>query len=198
MPRLHRTTFRPNLPSTFTRRGAPLFATNLLQYLRERGDIEKSNEHWSLSRPISEIELETPESVRSMISKKIDSLAEDERRALEYASVEGQEFLSTVVASLLSIDEVDLEELLARIEKTHRLVVTRGEEELPDGSLATRYRFAHALYENFLYAGLVTKRKIMLHRQAGEQLTLHYGKQAPQIASQLALHFERGRDFAQQ
>ena len=61
-----------------------------------------------------------------------------------------------------------------------------------------RYRFAHALYENFLYAGLVTKRKIMLHRQAGEQLTLHYGKRAPQIASQLALHFERGRDFAQQ
>src|SRR5688500_19123014 len=104
-----------------------------------------------------------------MISKKIDSLAEDERRALEYASVEGQEFLSTVVSSLLSVDEVDLEELLARIEKTHRLIVTRGEEELPDGSLATRYRFAHALYENFLYAGLVAKRRIMLHRQAGDR-----------------------------
>ena len=196
-------TFAPhNFPAEFAEHihekteGHPLFATNLLQYLRERGDIEKSNEHFSLSRPISEIELETPESVRSMISKKIDSLAEDERRALEYASVEGQEFLSTVVASLLSVDEVDLEELLARIEKTHRLIVTRGEEELPDGSLATRYRFAHALYENFLYAGLVTKRKIMLHRQAGEQLAQHYGKRAPQIASQLALHFERGRDFA--
>ena len=130
-----------------------------------------------------------------MISKKVDALGEEERRALEYASVEGQEFLSPVVAALLGVDEVDLEELLARIEKTHRLIVTRGEEELPDGSLATRYRFAHALYQNFLYGGLVTKRKIMLHRQAGEQLTRHYGKRAPQIATQLALHFERGRDF---
>ncbi|HVQ39461.1 MAG TPA: hypothetical protein VMS31_18120, partial [Pyrinomonadaceae bacterium] len=175
--------------------GHPLFATNLLQYMQERGDIAKMNEHWTLSRPLSEMELEAPESVRSMISKKMDSLAEDERRALQYASVEGQEFLSTVVADLLGIEEVDLEELLARIERTHRLIVTRGEEELPDGSLATRYRFAHALYENFLYGDLVAKRRIMLHRQAGEQLARHYGKRAPQIAAQLALHFERGRDF---
>jgi serine/threonine protein kinase/tetratricopeptide (TPR) repeat protein len=176
--------------------GHPLFATNLLQYLNERGDIAKANEHWSLSRPLSEMDLELPESVRSMISKKVDSLSEEERRALEYASVEGQEFLSTVVAGLLGVDEVDLEELLARIEKTHRLIVTRGEEELPDRSLATRYRFAHALYQNFLYGGLVTKRRIMLHRQAGEQLARHYGKRARQIATQLALHFERGREFA--
>jgi serine/threonine protein kinase/tetratricopeptide (TPR) repeat protein len=195
-------TFAPhNFPPEFATHihdkteGHPLFATNLLQYLRERGDIAKTNEHWSLSRPVSDMELETPESVRSMISKKVDSLAEEERRALQYASVEGQEFLSTVVASLLGVDEVDLEELLARIEKTHRLIVTRGEEELPDRSLATRYRFAHALYQNFLYSGLVTKRRTLLHRQAGEQLARHYGKRSPQIATQLALHFERGRDF---
>ncbi|MGI9168334.1 MAG: serine/threonine-protein kinase PknK, partial [Pyrinomonadaceae bacterium] len=196
-------TFAPhNFPPEFATHihdkteGHPLFATNLLQYLHERGDISKTNEHWSLSRAISEMELELPQSVRSMISKKMDSLAEEERRVLQYASVEGQEFRSTVVASLLGVDEVDLEELLARIEKTHRLIVTREEEELPDGSLATRYRFAHALYQKCLYDDLVTKRRIMLHRQAGEQLARHYGKRAPQIATQLALHFERGRDFA--
>jgi serine/threonine protein kinase/tetratricopeptide (TPR) repeat protein len=195
-------TFSPhNFPPEFAAHihdkteGHPLFATNLLQYMQERGDIAKTNEHWSLSRPLSEMELEAPESVRSMISKKVDSLGDEERRALQYASVEGQEFLSTVVAGLLGIDEVDLEELLARIEKTHRLIVTRGEEELPDGSLATRYRFAHALYQNFLYGDLVTKRRTMLHRQAGEQLAQHYGRRAPHIATQLALHFERGRDF---
>jgi serine/threonine protein kinase/tetratricopeptide (TPR) repeat protein len=176
--------------------GHPLFATNLLQYLQERGDIAKTNEHWSLSRPISEMTLELPESVRSMIGRKVDALADEERRALQYASVEGQEFFSAVVADLLGVDEVDLEEMLAQLEKTHRLVVTLGEEELPDGSLTTRYRFAHALYQNFLYDGLVAKRRTMLHRQAGEQLARHYGKHSPQIAAQLALHFDRGRDFA--
>ena len=177
--------------------GHPLFAINLLQYLSERGDISRTNAHWSLTRPLSDMDLEAPESVRSMISKKIDTLEAEERRTLQYASVEGAEFLSTVVAGLLDVDEVDLEERLANLEKTHRLIITRGEEELPDGSLATRYRFAHALYQNFLYADLVNKRRVMLHRQAGEQLARHYGKRAPQIATQLAIHFERGRNFAQ-
>jgi tetratricopeptide (TPR) repeat protein len=176
--------------------GHPLFAANLLQYLGERGDLAKANTHWSLVRPLAELDLEAPESVRSMIGKKIDALEQEERRTLQYASVEGTEFLSTVVAGLLGIDEVDLEERLAHLERTHRLIETRGEEELPDKSLATRYRFSHALYQNFLYGDLVNKRRIMLHRQAGERLASHYGKRAPQIATQLALHFERGRDFA--
>ncbi len=195
-------TFSPNdFPSEFTSliydktEGHPLFATSLLQYLAERGDIAKSNTHWSLVRPLSEAELEVPESVRSMIGKKIDSLKEEERRALQYASVEGAEFLSTIVAGLLNVDEIALEEQLARLEKVYRLIETRGEEELPDGTLTTRYRFAHALYQNLLYGDLVNKRRIALHLQAGERLAQHYGNRSPHIATQLALHFERGRDF---
>jgi serine/threonine protein kinase/tetratricopeptide (TPR) repeat protein len=190
--------FPPELSSLIHEKteGHPLFATNLLQYLGERGDIARGNGQWSLVRPLSEMDLDAPESVRSMISKKIDALGEEDRRALEYGSIEGPEFLSTVAANLLGTDEIDLEERLARLEKTHRLIETAGEEELPDGALATRYRFAHALYQNFLYGNLVNKRRIMLHKQAGEQLVQHYGKRAPQIATQLAMHFERGRDFA--
>jgi serine/threonine protein kinase/tetratricopeptide (TPR) repeat protein len=195
-------TFSPNdFPAELTSlihektEGHPLFATNLLQYLGERGDLAKANGRWSLARPLSEMHLEAPESVRGMISKKIDALAAEERRALQYASIEGTEFFSTVTAKLLGVDEIDLEELLARVGKTHRLIETLGEEELPDGSLATRYRFAHALYQNFLYGDLVNKRRVALHQQAGELLLHHYGKRAPQIATQLALHFERGRDF---
>ena len=175
--------------------GHPLFATNLLQYLGERGDIAMASGRWSLVRPLAEMELEAPESVRSMIGKKIDALGEQERRALQYASVEGAEFLSTITAKLVGVDEIDLEEQLAHLEKTHRLVVTLGEEELPDGVLATRYRFAHSLYQNYLYGELVNKRRVLLHRQAGDELAGHYGKRAPQIATQLAMHFERGRDF---
>jgi serine/threonine protein kinase/tetratricopeptide (TPR) repeat protein len=196
------TTFAPNdFPPEFASliyektEGHPLFATNLLQYLGERGDIGRTNSHWSLIRPLGEMELEAPESVRSMISKKVDALGEDERQALQYASIGGTEFLSTVTAKLLGVDEIDLEEQLAHLERTHRFVEARGEEELPDGALATRYRFAHALYQNYLYASLVNKRRVLLHKQTGEQLVQHYGKSAPQIATQLAIHFERGRCF---
>ncbi|HEY2964405.1 MAG TPA: protein kinase [Pyrinomonadaceae bacterium] len=195
-------TFAPNdFPAELTSlihektEGHPLFAANFLQYLSERGDLVKANNRWSLVRPLTQMDLEAPESVRGMISKKIDALDAEERRALQYASVEGTEFLSIVTANLLGIDEIDLEERLAHIAKTHRLIEILAEDELPDGSLTTRYRFAHALYQNFLYGDLVNKRRVALHQQAGEQLLSHYGKRAPQIATQLALHFERGRDF---
>jgi len=58
-----------------------------------------------------------------------------------------------------------------------------------------RYRFAHALYQNVLYAELVSKRRAQLHRKAGEKLLKHYGDQSSRIAAQLAVHFERSRDF---
>ncbi len=195
-------TFSPNdFPAELTAlihektEGHPLFAANLLQYLGECGDLAKVNGRWSLVRPLSGMDLAVPESVRAMISKKMDALEAEERRALQYASVEGTEFLSSVTAKLLGVDEIDLEESLARIGKSHRLIETLGAEELADGTLATRYRFSHALYQNFLYGDLVNKRRVLLHQQAGEQLLRHYGKRAPKKATQLALHFEQGRDF---
>jgi predicted ATPase len=175
--------------------GLPLFARSLLEFLADRGDIVKVNECWTLARPVSDLGLEVPASVRSMIRAAVDALSEDDRRALQYASVAGEEFLSTVLANLLGVDELTLEERLDELDKLHHLIQTLDEEELPDGSLATRYRFAHSLYKDVLYSDLVHKRRILLHREAGEHLLKQYGKQARSIAVQLALHFELGRDF---
>jgi len=138
-----------------------------------------------------------PESVHNLIRKQLEVLNEEDRRTMQYASIEGEEFTSTVLAELLDVDELKLEERLAGIEKVHRLIRTCGEEELPDGSLSTQYRFAHALYQNILYEDLLNKRRILLHRQAGESLARHYRNETGPIATGLATHFERGRDFPQ-
>jgi class 3 adenylate cyclase/tetratricopeptide (TPR) repeat protein len=175
--------------------GHPLFATGILQLLVERGDVVLDEGVWSLTRPLSAMDLDVPEGVRSMIHKKLEVLEEQDRQALQYASVQGEEFLSTVLAALLEIDELALEERLDRVERVHHLVQTVAEEELPEGGLATRYRFAHALYRDALYSGLSAKRRVLLHRQAGETLVRSFGSQATRIASVLATHFEQGRDF---
>jgi tetratricopeptide (TPR) repeat protein len=189
--------FPPDFASTLQAKteGLPLFARSLLEFLADRGDIAEVNDCWTLARPVSDLGLEVPASVRSMIRKTIDALSEDDRRALQYASVAGEEFLSTVLAKLLGTDEIALEERLDRLDKVHHLIHTLGEEELPDGSLATRYRFGHSLYKDVLYSDVVHKRRILLHREAGEHLVNQYGNQARSIAVQLALHFELGRDF---
>ena len=46
-----------------------------------------------------------------------------------------------------------------------------------------------------LYGELVSKRQAFSTARLGELLVRHYGDQAPRIATQLAIHFERGRDF---
>ena len=176
-------------------RGHPLFATRLALYLAERGHISRVDSRWSLKRELSEMDMEVPESVLSMIRRRIEALDEMDRSALQYASVDGEEFLSLILAELLDADPLELEERLARLARVNRLIRTLGEEELPDGSLTTRYSFAHALYQNVLYGDMVAQRRRQLHRRAGELLERHYGTETPRIAAQLAMHFERGRDF---
>ena len=195
-------TFSPNdFPGEFPRLirkrtdGQPLFTVSLLDFLRDRGDIAQTNSHWRLTRPLCEMGLEIPEDVRAMIRKKSEAINAESRLVLQYASVLGEEFLSTVVANLLDIDELKVEEQLAVLSQMHRLIKIQGEEELPDGALATRYAFAHVLYQNVFYDELVSKRRTLLHARAGEQLLRHYGDYAPRIAAQLATHFERGRDW---
>ena len=189
--------FEPELAALIHRKteGQPLFATSLVQFLVERGDIARVGDHWILTRPLSELDLEAPVNVRKMIRKKIEALEAEDRRALEYASIQGEEFTSAVLAGLLEMDDLALEERLDRLDKVHRLIQTMGEDELPDGTLTTRYRFTHVLYQNALYNDLVNKRRVLLHRQTGDLMIRFYGDQAPRFATQLAMHFERGRDF---
>ncbi len=175
--------------------GHPLFATGTIQILAERGDIVRTNGVWTLTQPLTQTELDVPVSVRSMIEKKVGLLSDEQRQTLQYASIEGAVFTSTVLAALLEADELDLEERLDGIGRVHRLIQVEGEEDLPDGSVATIYRFTHALYQNFLYDQLLSKRRSLLHQRAGETLARVYTGQHARIAGALATHFERGRDF---
>ena len=155
----------------------------------------QSQDRWTLLQAVSDESVQAPEGVRSLIRAKLQTLAEDDQRALQYASVEGEEFQSAVLAHLLGVDEVELEERLARLDTVHRLINVVAEEELPDGTLTTRYRFTHALYQDALYTEVVSQRRVRLHRQIGQRLLAHYQDQDKLIAASLAVHFERGRDF---
>ena len=62
------------------------------------------------SRKISrELASELPESVRSLIQRKMDALEEADRRLLAAASVQGMDFDSAIVARALQLDEEDVE-----------------------------------------------------------------------------------------
>jgi len=190
--------FPENLAPLVAKRteGHPLFLASLLQFLLERGDFAFDGSAWALTRPLSEPDFPAPQSVRAMIARKLGTLSEEDRAALQQASVLGREFLSTQLASLMGSDEIAVEEQLDRLARAHRVIEAGGEEELPAGGLAMRYRFVHALYAEVLYEGIVSTRRLALHRRAAEQLAALYGAEAPRHAARLAMHFEQGRDFA--
>jgi tetratricopeptide (TPR) repeat protein len=176
--------------------GQPLFATRLVQLLVDRGDIRELDGRFRLVPAVSELALGVPVSVRGLIERKFESLDESEQVALRYASVIGAEFGSTLLSSLLAVDEVPLEEQLDRLARTHRLLERLGEERLPQGRLTVRYRFAHVLYRDVLYESLASKRRQALHGRAAEGLLEQYGESAPRVTTQLALHFEAAGNFA--
>jgi tetratricopeptide (TPR) repeat protein len=176
--------------------GHPLFLTNLLDYLCTRGDVEVTDGAWSLRREAKESVRDVPDRLQEVIRHQVESLPEADRQALRCAAVIGRDFHSSVLARLLEEDEVRVEERLQRLARVHRMVERRGEEELPDGSLAIVYRFVHSLYQDVLYRDVVDRRAQQLHLRAGEALLGCYGSQASRIATALANHFEHGRDFA--
>ena len=175
--------------------GSPLFMVDLARYLRDRGVIERDQRGWILAQSMPDVERELPESVRSMIQRKIEQLSEDDRRLLVAASVEGYEFNSAVVAKALPIEIEEAEARLQVLDTTYGLVRLTSEQELPDGALTQHYQFVHVLYQNALYASLTTRRKSSLSAVIAETLLAHYGDHAPAVASKLAFLFESARDW---
>jgi tetratricopeptide (TPR) repeat protein len=195
--------FRPNrFPSQLGEmlhaktEGHPLFVVHLTRYLEAQGDLVWSDDHWKVARTLPDKTLEAPQGLRDLIRAKFEALADEDRTALGHASVMGLEFLSAILARLLGADELQLEERLDRLGRAHHFIERAGAEDLPDGSVTTRYRFSHSLEQAVLYKDLGTARRSQVHREAAQHLARSYGAEAGRIAPSLALHFELGRDFA--
>jgi predicted ATPase/predicted Ser/Thr protein kinase len=176
--------------------GSPLFMVDLLRYLRDRRVIQKEEDTWILSQSTPNLAQDLPESVRSMIERKVDQLNEQDHRLLVCASVQGYDFDSAVLSKALNVDAADVEERLEVLERAHALVKVIGEQEFPDRTLTVRYRFVHALYQNALYGSLKPTRRASLSAAVAQALLSFYGEEkAPEVASELALLFESARDF---
>ena len=176
--------------------GSPLFIVDLLRYLRAKNIVAAENGGWKLAAPVPDLERELPESVRSMIERKIEQLSAEDRRLLMAAGVQGYECDSPIVAKVLGIDSAEVEERLETVGRVHGFVRRLREYQLPDATPAVRYRFVHVLYQNALYARLTATRRQSLSLEAAEALVGHYGVRSVEVAAELAILFEAARDHA--
>jgi predicted ATPase/DNA-binding winged helix-turn-helix (wHTH) protein len=175
--------------------GNPLFMVNAIDYLVADGLIVGDGDRWELAVGIEKVEVGVPESIKQMIEKQYDRLGAKQQPILEAASVAGSEFSALVVAVALGEDQAAVEASCEEMAGHRQFIHHSGDQTLPNGETVSRYRFIHALYESVLYERLSASRRIQMHRRIGDRGENLYGDRAREIAAELAMHFERGRDY---
>lgn len=175
--------------------GNPLFMVNAVDYLLAKGLIIESEMSWELAEEITKLEVGVPDSIKQMIERQIDDLDANLQRILDVACVAGSEFSSLAVVAGAGEDRTSVEALCEKLARQYQLIQDCGVHELPNGEVVTRYGFVHSLYQNVLYKRLSTTRRVQLHLRIALAGELVYGERAGEIAAELAMHFERGRDY---
>ena len=175
--------------------GNPLFMVNAVDYLVAEGLIVEYQEGWELAVGIEKVEVGVPDSIKQMIEKQVDHLDAEQQRTLEVASVAGAKFSTLAVVAGLGEDRAVVEARFDQLARQHQFIQDSGVQALPNGEAVMRYGFIHALYQNVLYERVPASRRVQLHRRIGERGEEIYGERAREIAAELAMHFERGRDY---
>jgi tetratricopeptide (TPR) repeat protein len=177
--------------------GHPLFTVELLRTMQERGDlVQDESDCWVEG---AALDWETlPTRVEGVIEARIGRLEEDLREILSVASVEGEDFTSQVVARVQELGERQaLRRLSRELERQHRLV--REQSALRVGrQRLSRYRFAHALFQQYLYNHLGDGERALLHGEVAtvlEELYQGHPEGVAAIAPQLARHFAEAGDL---
>jgi DNA-binding winged helix-turn-helix (wHTH) protein/predicted ATPase len=176
--------------------GNPLFLVNVAEALIAHNVISVVDGQWVIQKDVEQTATLVPESLRQLIERQYERLNPEAQRMLEVASVAGAEFSAAAVAAGVATTVEAVEEQCGELARRDHFLRLSGAHEWPDETVATRYSFRHALYQEALYERLSAGRRQRLHQQIGERIEQGYGDQAREIAAELAMHFERGRAYA--
>lgn len=170
--------------------GNPFFVTEVVRLLTsEHG-------HSALRTAQTTIDIVVPQSVRSVITRRLEGLSEECRQVLTLAAVIGREFgLNLVETAGASLNPASA--LGKGLDLVEEAVAARLIVPMPQG--LGQYSFSHALIRETLYEELSPLRRILLHRYVGAALEKMHGLSpevqppatAGQLLAELAYHFSQ-------
>jgi DNA-binding winged helix-turn-helix (wHTH) protein/predicted ATPase len=177
--------------------GNPLFVAALADDLEARGVIAPApGGGWRLTADLTAVAVGVPDRLRPVIDRQIDRLAEADRGLLEAASAAGVEFSAAAAAAALADELVAVEDRCERLARGGLFLQSRGATEWPDGTAASRYRFAHELYHRVFAQRVPAARRRLFQRRVGERLVAAYPGREAEVAAELAAHFREAGDPA--
>ena len=128
-----------------------------------------------------------PETVESLLTTRIDTLAPADRMLLRYASVVGPRFPLDLLGEILE-EEIPEAGRLERWASIGEFIVPGGDGELG---------FRHDLVRATAYEGLSFGRRREIHARVGVALERRLGARANEEAALLSLHFHEAHRFEQ-
>jgi hypothetical protein len=152
--------------------GNPLFVAELSSLL----DADQLRDE----RAIATRALPLPAGVRDAITARLGPMSQTAREVLEVAAVIGERFRLTTVAGAMSVDSVQVLDVL---DQAVGLRLVRSLDDPPDG-----YAFAHGLIQATLYETLPTGRRAELHAAVGDTLRRGYDVAAGEGLAEIAHH----------
>ena len=175
--------------------GLPLCLVHVVDDLIARRQWVLVDGGWRFEGDLERLVLELPDGIRHLIERQFERLAPEQQQLLEVASVAGVTFSAAAVAAVL---KAEVEETDARCEglvRSKQFVHAAGGAHPAERRAAGRYDFIHAFYHEIAYARLSPTLRADLHRRLGEWQETISGMRAGELAAELALHFEQGRDY---
>jgi DNA-binding winged helix-turn-helix (wHTH) protein/predicted ATPase len=166
--------------------GNPLFVASIVDGLAQQ-DVA--------GRALGAI-MSIPHGVRRFIDRQIDELNESDRSLLSAASVIGREFGTAAVAAALESSPDEVETACVGLARQSVFIAKSGSSVWPDGTHAELYCFRHDLYREVLYDRLPARRRAFCHARVGRRLEAAWTGRLDAVASELAEHFERGKQPA--
>ncbi|MFO7632226.1 MAG: tetratricopeptide repeat protein, partial [Caldilinea sp.] len=154
----------------------------LVQALHETNSLERVDDRWQLriNARLDAVTLGIPDTVHGLVLSRLDRLAEETRLTLKVASVIGRVFEIAVLAEAhpRSPDE---DALRQQIEELESRDFARMEAPPPHPV----YIFKHSITQEAIYQTLLESQRQVLHLAVGSALEHH----APSSIEQLAHHF---------
>jgi tetratricopeptide (TPR) repeat protein len=153
--------------------GNPFFVEELYRHLVEEGKVFDAAGQFRTYITIDEIDV--PENVRLIISRRLERFSENEQRVLAAAAVIGRSFSFQL---LTGISQIDVDDLFTVIEKAQKMGIIIASAEGPERP----YTFGHELVRQTLLAGISAPRQQRLHADVASAIERLYSDARGQSA----------------
>ena len=162
--------------------GNPFFVEETLKALILAGDIVSTADGWR-ARPLERVRV--PRTATEAVRRRLDVLTEPARAVASTAAVAGRRFDFALLQTLTNHDE---RQLLALVKEliAAQLVVEESAE---------RFAFRHALTREAIYAELLTRERVVLHRQVATELERLHAASLDAVVESLAYHAWEAGDW---